>query len=237
VTQQSPAASSASSRAKHGWRQWDAGVRAGVISAALAAVGLVIATLAWLLPRSPDPRGSTSVPPSQAPTSSAPQASTSPAGSPKAEGSVVGVDYLDMVTTQAGGDRLVELPRELRGQAQFAVHPVPIKCPTNQTSDRSSDVTYPLYGKYVRFHATVRPYYPRSANQRSVTYVYAIVGIKQKDGSLATKNVGQQLRATPTAPGGISADVDGAQELILRVQCEDPDGIIVLTDGHLTVVD
>jgi hypothetical protein len=147
------------------------------------------------------------------------------------------VDYLDsgVITAQAGGDRLAELPRKLRGGASYTDHPLAIRCPSNQTGDESSDVTYALRGHYVSFDATVRPYYPTSADQRSATYVYAIAGITQRDGDLSTAIVGQQLRASPTTPAAMSADVDGAQELTLRVKCSDPDGIVVLTDARLTV--
>ena len=144
--------------------------------------------------------------------------------------------YLDGAgfAPEAGADRLVEVPRAIRGQAAYSAHPIAVKCPSNETGHDRSEVTYSLLGHYVQFDATVRPYYPSGSDQQSVTYVTATIGLRQKDGTLVTTDAGDQKRATQTAPGALTAAIDGAEKLTIRVQCDDPGGTIILTDARLT---
>lgn len=111
---------------------------------------------------------------------------------------------------------------------------IAIKCPTNQTSDQTSDVTFPLRGRYYQFDATVRPYYPKGTDQQAVTHVTVLIGIRQKDGTLATTEAGSQKRASVAAPAALTATVDNAEIMTLRIECQNPSGTIVLADARLT---
>jgi hypothetical protein len=235
VTNQTPVASSAETPTRRGWRKWDAGTRAAVVSTVVAIIGLPFTILAVRF-AGDEPRGGASASPTRAATPTGPVATST---STSTTGPTAGFTYLNdkAVAPQAGGDRLVELPRELRGRAEYAVHPLAVKCPSNQTGDQASEVTFPLSGHYLHFEATVRPYYPPSADQRSATYVYVVKGMPQPDGTLAIREAGEQLLAAPTAPTAVTAEIAGAQEMTIRIRCGDPDGTIVLTDARLTPTD
>jgi hypothetical protein len=75
--------------------------------------------------------------------------------------------YLDSgrVPPISGKDRIVDLPREIRGSEGYRTHPIAIRCPTNESGDQSADVKFSLDGRYRQFDATVHPFYPPTANQ------------------------------------------------------------------------
>jgi hypothetical protein len=224
---------------KRGWRNLDLAGKAGVISAWLAAISAVIAILAWLVPKAASDRrnGQDHVQglPQAVPQNDALTAGGStppPATAPQLP--AVSVSYLDGITPQAAGGNIVPLPRALRGEPAYASHPLVIRCPSNETGDTTSNVTYALNGHYLQVDATVRPYYPAGADQQSVTYVLADIGVREVDAEMTTRQAGAQQRANPRSPQPLTADVDGAQELTLKVACDDPRGYVVLTDARLT---
>jgi hypothetical protein len=200
-----------------------------VLGTVIGFLALVVAVLAWLLPQSATPDAGPTTTPKAAPTVAPTTALNAPAGT-------ASVVYLDggSFTPEAGADRLTTVPRAVRGQAGYASHPMAVRCPSNQTGDQASDVTFPLRGRYVQFDATVRPYYPPGGDQRSVTYVTALVGVRDNDGTLRVTEAGSQKRAGPAAPAPLTVAVDSAEKLTLRVQCDSPGGTIMLTDARLT---
>lgn len=195
----------------------------------IALVGVIVAVLAWLRPQSPADSRTAASPTWVSPNEVSPKGGTAPptatTGLPADAGPVF-LDNGDFVPV-AGADNVVELPRGVT-----ATHAIAVRCPTNQSSDQASDVTFPLHGRYYQFDATVRPYYPK--DQRSVTHVTVSTGTRQRDGTLTVAEVGSQKRASPAAPAALTATVDKADTLILRVECQDPGGTILLTDARLT---
>ncbi|GAA2660152.1 hypothetical protein [Paractinoplanes durhamensis] len=211
------------------WHRWS-GV-ATVLGTVIGGLSLVIAVLAWLIPRQSNPS------PAPGPTqvTAKPVATgTTPTSGPTVAEAGVFLDADGFLPPEAGGDRLVEVPRQIRGKDGYASHPLAIRCPSNQTGDQSSDVTFLVRGRYVQFDATVRPYYPAGADQQSVTHVTLLTDTRERDNTLTTTEVTTQTRATPTAPKALSAAIDRAEKLTLRVRCEDPAGTIVLTDSRVT---
>jgi hypothetical protein len=102
-----------------------------------------------------------------APTSTAaPTATSTEPGSPAAE-FLAGPGF----PAEAGGALLVAVPRAVRDDPAFSSHPVAITCPDNQTGNQASEVTYLLRGRYLRFDATVHPYYPPGADTKAVSHV------------------------------------------------------------------
>lgn len=204
------------------WSRWS-GI-ATVLGTVIGGLGLVVALLAWLLPRSAPDQPSPQATSAGKPSHGSPAAASGPAASP------VLLDF----APEAGGDRLTEVPRPIRGRDGYASHPLAIHCPTNQTGDQSADVTFPLRGKYVQFDATVHPYYPAGVDQQSVTYVTVLTDTREVDNTLTTNEVTSQTHATPAAPKPVSAAVDRAEKLTIRVRCEDPSGTVILTDPRVT---
>ncbi|MDQ7907944.1 hypothetical protein RB614_25800 [Phytohabitans sp. ZYX-F-186] len=172
-------------------------------------------------PRRPDGAapGPSTGQPAPAPTTAAP----TPAG-PAAT-------YLADLPPQSGGGNLVTLPRALKGQAGYD-HPIVVQCPTNQSDDKVRTVTYLLRGRYLDLAATVRPYYTGQPDSR--TYVTAVSGVKERDDTLTRRTAGTQFTATMATPGRLTAAVDGVEELTIQVQCESPEGVVVLADASLT---
>jgi hypothetical protein len=219
----------AKSRRKGGWRGWDAGVRATIIGTVAGVLSLAIAFAAWQWPRSPDSQpkdGPTTVSGANPPIGSA---AAAPGGS-------AAVEYLDggAFPAESGGANLVSLPRAIRDDGTYKPHAVAITCPSNETGDQVHDVTYPVQGRYVQFDADVHPYYPPGADARSATYVSVLKGVRQRDGDLRITEVGAQKQATAAQPAPLTAAVDDAEKITLRVQCADPNGTVVLTNARLT---
>ncbi|GLY02077.1 MULTISPECIES: hypothetical protein [Actinoplanes] len=198
-----------------------------VVGAVAGVVGALAAVGAWFWPRP----GSD---PANSPSTAAPPAAT---GSPAPRTATIGdptVTHLDTITAETGGEHLVPVPRAVRDQAGFADHPIAIACPTNQTGDLERIVTWPLKGRYLDFQADVRPWYPAGTDQESATYVTALSGQRQPDGAITTSVSGRQQNATVAAAQPLTASVEGAEKLALKVECGDPNGIVVLTAVRLT---
>jgi hypothetical protein len=208
--------------------------RAEKIGIWLGAVTLVatsaIAIGAWWWPQDAEPAGSgterTGAFTTPGPDPAAPATTTAApaAGNPK-------TTYLADLGPQSGGANLATLPRALKGKAGYD-RPIVVQCPTNQSDDKMRTVTYPLRGRYLDFAATVRPYYAGEPDTR--TYVTAVSGVKERDGTLTRRTAGTQFGATMAVPAPIAAAVDGAEELTIQVQCESPEGVVVLTNASLT---
>jgi hypothetical protein len=145
--------------------------------------------------------------------------------------------HLDTFSPESGGSSLVAVPRQARGAVGPGGHPVSISCPSNQTGDQERSVTYLLQGRYLGLEAEVRPYYPEGADTRSATYVTALTGTLGRDGDLTITEAGKQQRATAQQPQQLSATIDGAEKLTLRVQCGDPTGTVILVGARLIPAD
>ena len=200
--------------------------RAEKVSIWVGAMTLVVTSAivmgAWFWPQDPQgsgPEGALATGRATPPTTAPPTP-----GNPE-------VTYLADLSPQSGGGNLAALPRALRGKAGYD-RPIVVQCPTNQSDDKVRTVTYLLRGGYLDFAATVRPYYTGEPDAR--TYVTAISGVKERDGTLTRRTVGTQFGATMAAPGQIAAAVDDAEELTIQVQCESPYGVVVLADASLT---
>ncbi|HLT09248.1 MAG: hypothetical protein DIU79_03510 [Actinobacteria bacterium] len=189
---------------------------ATILSAIPVVVGLVVAGLALLQPDdTPDSGQDVGAP---AATSSVAQPAPTPA-----------LTFLNRLEPERGRHYLAALPRSLDA-AQYP-NPVVITCPTNQSDDPSHPVTWPLSGRFLRFTATVTSYYDPPA--LSVVEVTAAVGIARRDGHIATADVGRQ-RVSEHDTAVLDVSVEGARQLTLRVVCEKPGGLVILTDARLT---
>jgi hypothetical protein len=217
---------------------WGPAERTGFVSAVAGVVGVGVAVLAWLLPMYDKPPTNTAASPN-APVTTDPGGPTGPSSpSPSPSGpppspSGPPLRHLDTIQAETGADKLGRLPRALIGDAGYD-HPVVIKCPSNQTGDKSRQVTYPLRGRYLTFTATVRPHFTRREDQDAQTRVYVRVSTRQPDGTMNTVEQGRQPGATTTRPAPLTADVERGDLLTLVVECEVPDGIVVLTNAGLT---
>ncbi|WP_430788601.1 hypothetical protein [Actinoplanes sp. G11-F43] len=217
---------------------WDLSLRTSVISAVCTALALIVALLAWLWPREPgggkkDEKAAGTNPATA--TATATGTGTRP---PAPAGGTVTPVFLNSSAfpPESGAADLVEVPRAIRGKAGWTGHEIAVRCPSNQTGDSTSDVTYLLRGRYARFDVTVHPYYPEDADRQAVTHVTAFVAVRTVDGGLDTTVAGVQKAATYTAEAGLSVSVEDAEKLTLRVECGDPNGTVVLTGARLTPV-
>lgn len=153
--------------------------------------------------------------------------SSAPAGStPSSPGGI----HLDTLAVEGGGGNLVALPRALRGQPGYD-RPLTISCPRNTAADKHRDVVYPLRRRYFDLTTSIRPYSPDDPQAKA--YVSVIVSVEQSDGTVNRLDRGGR-EARQNAPGSLSASVEGADSLTLRVQCESPTGFVVLNDARLT---
>jgi hypothetical protein len=157
--------------------------------------------------------------------------SVSPRTAPATVPATQNKTYLADLFPHSGGANMTSMPRALTGKDGYD-HPIVVRCPTNQSDDKMRSVTYLLRGRYLDFSATVRPYY--SAERDARTYVHAVTGVKERDGTVTQQTRGTQFAATMAAPATLAAAVDGAEELTIQVQCESPEGVVVFSGALVT---
>ncbi|WP_123601151.1 hypothetical protein [Micromonospora sp. Llam0] len=201
--------------------------RLALAGLAATALGVIVAVFAWLFPVGqqaiPAPTASTDA---SATTSAATSPDATQGGSP----ATTRVEYLSALPAHAGAGNLTDLPRELREIDGFE-HAIMIKCPSNQSNDKVSKVSYQLFGRFDTFQATVRPHFDSQPDARM--HVEVLVGERTRDGGLAWDVGGGQYQATAEQPGSLDAVVEGIQELEIQVQCQLPDGVAILVDAAL----
>ncbi|MBF9134487.1 hypothetical protein I0C86_36990 [Plantactinospora sp. S1510] len=140
--------------------------------------------------------------------------------------------HLDTLRVEAGEANLSPLPRSLDGQPGYE-RPVVIKCPSNAGADRQREVTYRLQRRYLDFTALVRPYFPASDDHDSTVHVYALLATRAPDDTINRTTSAELFDARMAEPKSLSASVEGADELILRVRCQMPNGYVVFANGSL----
>jgi hypothetical protein len=205
---------------RHHRSMWRLTFVIGLLGIVLTAIGTFSGLFTWL---GIGPNSETPTPVADAPHGT----QTTAAVSDKPAGTMVGLESLPM---QAGNANLTSLPKALREDQTYAGALV-IECPTNQSTDKSREVTYLLRGQYSQFEARIQSSFTRSPDLRAVL---TVVGVYQEiDGTLATRELSADLAAT-TQLSIVSADVEKAEELILRVRCDEPGGVVILLGGQLS---
>jgi hypothetical protein len=192
---------------------------------AVATVGVIVAVFAWLFPISKPEPPPPSEPPGSAPTATLPNTVQ---GGPS---TAARIEYLSALQAYAGSTNLTELPRALRETPGFE-RAIVIECPSNQSNDKVSEVTYQLFGQFDTFQATVRPHFTSQPDAQM--HVEVLIGERARDGGLIWTVGGGQYQATVEQPGALSAVVEGMQELKIQVRCQLPDGVAILVDAALS---
>lgn len=157
----------------------------------------------------------------------APTTGTSTAASPTSGPAAVHVDSL---RRKAGEANIVPLPRALQGQPGLE-RAIAIRCPENVAQDKQREVTFELRRHYQDLTLGVRAYSPDDPQDAVRVTVY--VAVKRPDDSVDRLERASE-DAHEGAPANLSADVAGADDLILSVQCQSPTSIVVLTDARIT---
>jgi hypothetical protein len=157
-----------------------------------------------------------------------------PATSPKQRETAGGAirTQVDTLLVEAGEANLSQLPRALDGQPGYD-RAIVIKCPSNAGADRQREVTYRLQRRYVDFTAMVRPYFPARDDHDSTVYVYALLATRKPDDTISRTTSAELFDARMAEPRSLSANVEGADELTLRVRCQMPNGYVIFANGSL----
>jgi hypothetical protein len=186
-------------------------------------LGLAVAIGAWWWPQSAGGPGAQVTQPSSG-------------AAPQTKSAAPNVEYLagPGFPAEAGGAKLVAVPRAVRDDPTYNSHPIAIRCPDNRTGNQASEVTYVLRGRYLRFDATVHPYYPPGADTKAASWVFAMADVRQRDGTFHRDEAGRQQQALMEAPAALTVQLENAEKLTLSVQCADQNGTIVLTDARVT---
>ncbi len=213
-------------------RRWsvDRKISFGQLLTGLLSLLIAIPSLyfAWSALR---PAGDTDVPAPQAHSATSTPATLPSSAAPiPASGQAT---YLDSLTPEKGGGLLIAPPREVKDQAGYT-HSLALECPSNSTGDLVREVSYPLSRRYVKLDATVRPYFEIEADRPSVSHVTVLVGTRERDGTITTRETGAQRSATMAAPRDLAADLEDGDVLTIRVACAVPTGVIILTEARLT---
>ncbi|MFC6017032.1 hypothetical protein ACFP2T_12555 [Plantactinospora solaniradicis] len=140
--------------------------------------------------------------------------------------------HVDTLLVEAGEANLNPLPRALDGQPGYD-RSIVIKCPSNAGADRQREVTYRLQRRYLDFTAMVRPYFPARDDHDSAVYVYALLATRKPDDTINRTTSAELFDARMAEPKTLSANVEGADELTLRVRCQVPNGYVIFANGSL----
>lgn len=217
------------------WDRWTG--PATVVGLPVALLSLVVGVFAWRSPVHDDDKSQTAATtapafgmttpasPATAPGIIAPSATAAAPPGPAAV-------YLASGTVSRILGQTVPLPRPIIGKPSYDSHSIVLHCPGS--GDRFTTVGYALNRHYIQFDATVHPYYPPAADQKSATNVDVTLVTTDSSGHDGSKPVGSRYDATPSAPKTITAELDGGDRLVLNVECGDQDGYVVLIDARLT---
>lgn len=187
------------------------GTRIGLLSLAVAAVGVVVAILAWLIPMdedgTPSSAGSTSTPTPPAP---APPTTTGGTPTPTTQPPAT-VRYLTELVPATGGGFV----------QRVGAHSLIMKCGTGESDDRFREVEYdiPRTG-YRSFRTVARPTGRRETRIGVTLFV---------DGVVRVDSV-----STAGGTGTLSAGIDGAARLTLRITCDPGAASTTFVDPALT---
>jgi hypothetical protein len=146
--------------------------------------------------------------------------------SPRPTDPVPAFTYLSTLPAEIGGGHLAELPRGLPGPSTYD-RAVSIGCPGR---GQTAEVGYALLGDYSAVSATLASVFARRTDKAVVT-TFAVT--QNIDGTTNKRQLA--VSAVPgTGTVRITADVVGAQQLLIQVRCESADGVVVVDDGRLT---
>ncbi|WP_285683417.1 hypothetical protein [Actinoplanes sp. NBRC 103695] len=190
-----------------------------------AVLSLIVAVAAWQWPRSP------ATPPTPPATGgSATGTAGGPGRTPATATAPATRDsrYLADLAPESGADLIAPLPRPISEDPTWAAHPLVVRCPSNQTGDERHDVVYQLRGRYVEAAAEVRTYHPPKGDAEAAVVVTMVTSTRERDGTLTTADV------TASGQGPLAAAIDGAEKLTVRVRCEDPGDLVVLTEARIS---
>ncbi|MEH1013410.1 hypothetical protein V6U90_09885 [Micromonospora sp. CPCC 206060] len=219
-------------RAGRGWHHLTIGEKTAVLSLGVTVIGTLVGVLAWQLPKqqagplaTPPAQTAPALPATPGPTTGVPTDPTTGAST----GSRV---YLDALNPETGAGYLRPLPRALADAG--LTHPVTVACPSNNTGDRARSVSYPLRRRYLDFSVTLRPHFAAPEDRESVVRVTAVVGVKQVDDTMTRQVRGTRSASSASPSQPLTFPVEGADELVLTIECDVPDGHVVLVGAELT---
>jgi hypothetical protein len=203
-----------------------------VLTATLAALGVLVAVLAWRFPVLPESQDSSDQGDRLSGGGGTAQSATPGTADPAPSRQV---RYLNTLTPEEGRRYIAPLPDDLRRSPEHA-HTLAMTCPSNETGDKVRELTYPLHQRYLALAGTVTARFPPPASPTEPQVELAsIANERQRDGTL--RAIGSESRrATASRPSPITMDLQGAEKLILRISCELPGGVVILADARLTVV-
>lgn len=203
-----------------------------LIGAAAAILGTLIALLSYVLPREAggaDQPG-TSKPVTRTTVSgdeqSPPPGSSATPGTPATERT-----HLSALEPVAGVARLVPIPRELEDNPAHD-NALVIACASNQTGDEQSEVVYATRLRFYAFKATMYAYRDPPDDLRAELEVFSDPE-DRRPGATGGGGVADRTQLEFGQTGEVSATIDQAFYLRLRVVCEKPGGYVILTDASL----
>ncbi len=209
---------------------------AGIIGTAVAVLALILDL--WSPFRGDDEVASTTPTATAAPVPTTTATGNSPTAGTPVDGGSHGtpnastVDYLNAMEPKAGRAGLAGLPEKMPAGVDGR-HALTIRCPSNETGDQETPVTYELARQYTAFDADLIAVFDDGKFYDSVG-VTPLVGVEQRDGTIRTEAKDPRAGVTAAKPATLDIPVTGAKELTLLITCSQPDGVVLLADAHLT---
>jgi hypothetical protein len=192
-----------------------------VIGAAATVLGTTIALLTYCTPD-----GGTGAGPGADRTATATPPGPPPPPPPADQGVAVDLSTLELYR---GGSRLDELPREVADEPALRDALV-ISCPSNQSDDLSSEVTFETALLYHTFRATIH-----AIHDAQVPLGLTVFPDPQDrlPGAAGGGEPEDEVTLLSGQTRQVVADIEGAYYLRLRVRCESPGGHIALTGAEV----
>jgi hypothetical protein len=192
------------------------------IGAIAAVVTTLIAVLAYCRP----PGVEVVSPPEAARTGN--DANPVPPSSASGNETASRVNYLANLQPIRGHARLAQLPTELADDPSY-VRSIVIACPSNQTGDQISEVTFETRNRFTTFQATLRSYRDPPDDVLIELHVFSDPPDRDPGVPLGGTPQSFQLRVGESQP--ISTAIEKAYHLRLRARCEKPGGFVILTSA------
>jgi hypothetical protein len=162
-----------------------------------------------------------------------PEASTSaarPPASSAGEPAGAEVTYLADLEPDRGRSALTDLPPALAGEPGYD-NSIVVECPTNQTGDQISEVAYETRNRYVTFEATLRPY--RDPPDDVLVELQIFSDPQDRDPGVPPGGEPSLVQLPMGQDRSVSATIDKAYYLRLRVVCVKPGGFVILVGASV----
>ena len=129
-------------------------------------------------------------------------------------------------------DPIGDMPQDLSDDLGFR-DAVVIDCPTNQTGDTSTDIVFEAFERYHSLDATITAYRESDDARLVEVQIHSDPADRRPQANQPAVAEAPQAQVEAGSSAQVFAEIDTAYFLRLRVMCEAPDGVVLVTGSSL----